>query len=40
MNWNPLSKIIFLGTPCRHTIYDMYNSASVALEYVILKGMK
>jgi hypothetical protein len=40
VNCYPLSDTIFLGTPYRHTIRDTYNSVSLALEYVILTGMK
>jgi hypothetical protein len=40
VNWDPLSDTIFLGTPCRHTIRDIYNSVRVALDYIILTGMK
>jgi hypothetical protein len=29
-----------LGTPWRHIIRDMYNSVSIAPEYVILTGLK
>ena len=30
VNWVPLSDTIFLGTPCKHTILSIYNSASLA----------
>src|SRR6266542_1575250 len=40
VNWVPLSDTIFLGTPCKHTILVMYNSASFGPWYVSLTGMK
>jgi hypothetical protein len=40
VSWDPLSNTVFLGTPCQHTIHDMYNSASVDPEYVMLTGIK
>src|SRR5207253_7692221 len=40
VNWVPLSDTIFLGTPCKHTILVIYNSASFGPWYVSLTGMK
>jgi hypothetical protein len=31
VNWVPLSDAIFFGTPCKHTIRDMYSLANTAL---------
>jgi hypothetical protein len=40
VNWDPWSDTIFLGTPCRQTICAMYNSTSLAPEYVVYDGIK
>jgi hypothetical protein len=40
VNYDPWSNTIFLGTPCRQTIHVMYNSSSLAPEYVVFTRIK
>src|SRR5207237_5220325 len=40
MNRGPLSEVIVLGTPCKQTIWEIYNSAYVLVGYLVFTGMK